>query len=275
MGVSHLTGYARRQAVEGRPVLSGLRRVLERARRVLAALVHRGRTGEGQHVDLGMYQLGVVVMPEAVLALQAHGEDLPRRGNEDLGALGERPRPGHGRGPLARGQHAVGARASRARGVLGREVAADEAMAAVARWAADRDAGPRPRRCRRRACPPARCSTRATCSRASTSARAASTRRSTPARRCGPRTVIGRPYRMEGAAVRGPGPRFAEGNDDVLRALLGFPAERVAALRELAVVADGPTGVPTALAPMDLAVLLASRTLTRVDADYADRHRTR
>jgi crotonobetainyl-CoA:carnitine CoA-transferase CaiB-like acyl-CoA transferase len=87
---------------------------------------------------------------------------------------------------------------------------------------------------------------------------------------CGPRPVIGRPYRMEGVAVRGPGPRFAEGNDDVLRGLLGFPDDRITALRELAVIAESPTGVPTSLTPMDLAVLLASRTLTRVDADYAE-----
>jgi crotonobetainyl-CoA:carnitine CoA-transferase CaiB-like acyl-CoA transferase len=87
---------------------------------------------------------------------------------------------------------------------------------------------------------------------------------------CGRRPVIGRPYRMDGAAVRGPGPLFGEGNDAILRGLLGFDDARIATLRELGVIADAPTGVPTALTPIDLGVLLASRSMTRVDADYRD-----
>jgi hypothetical protein len=87
---------------------------------------------------------------------------------------------------------------------------------------------------------------------------------------CGVRPVIGRPYRLAGARVRGPAPAFGEANDDVLRSLLGLGDPRIEALRELGVVADAPTGVPTSLAPIDLAVLLASRTVTRVDADYRE-----
>jgi diacylglycerol kinase family enzyme len=43
-----------------------------------------------------------------------------------------------------------------------------------------------------------------------------------------------------------------------------------ARLRELGVIADAPVGVPTALTPIDLAVQLAGRSLTRVDADYRE-----
>ena len=87
MGISHLTGYR-----EGRPAKVGQSypdfvACWSGLVALLAALVHRERTDEGQHIDLGMYQLGVVVMPEAVLHLQAHGEELSRRGNEDLGAF--------------------------------------------------------------------------------------------------------------------------------------------------------------------------------------------
>ena len=57
---------------------------------------------------------------------------------------------------------------------------------------------------------------------------------------------------------------------DVLRGLLGIDGPRLAELRRLGVVADAPTGVPTSLAPIDLAVLLASRSITRVDEDYRE-----
>jgi hypothetical protein len=87
---------------------------------------------------------------------------------------------------------------------------------------------------------------------------------------CGLRPVIGRPYRLEGAHVRGPAPAFGEANDDVLRGLLGIDEPRLAQLRRLGVVAEAPTGVPTSLAPIDLAVLLASRSITRVDEDYRE-----
>jgi len=46
---------------------------------VLAALIHRERTDEGQWIDLGMYQLGPSVIPEALIAAQA-GTPLPGGG---------------------------------------------------------------------------------------------------------------------------------------------------------------------------------------------------
>jgi crotonobetainyl-CoA:carnitine CoA-transferase CaiB-like acyl-CoA transferase len=46
---------------------------------LLAALVHRGRTGEGQWIDVGMYQLGPSMIPEALIAAQA-GDPSPARG---------------------------------------------------------------------------------------------------------------------------------------------------------------------------------------------------
>ena len=49
---------------------------------LLAALRHRRRTGEGQWIDLGMYQLGAAVIPEALLQWQLEGSEPPRIGNE-------------------------------------------------------------------------------------------------------------------------------------------------------------------------------------------------
>jgi crotonobetainyl-CoA:carnitine CoA-transferase CaiB-like acyl-CoA transferase len=54
---------------------------------VLAALVARSETGRGQWIDLGMYQLGATVIPEAVLSYQVTGVERPRTGGADLDAV--------------------------------------------------------------------------------------------------------------------------------------------------------------------------------------------
>jgi len=53
---------------------------------LLAALVERCASGQGQWIDLGMYQLGVAIIPEALIEHQVRGTTVPRRGNEDIDA---------------------------------------------------------------------------------------------------------------------------------------------------------------------------------------------
>jgi crotonobetainyl-CoA:carnitine CoA-transferase CaiB-like acyl-CoA transferase len=50
---------------------------------LMAAVLHRKATGDGQWIDMGMYQIGVALMPEPILGLQANGETWERIGNED------------------------------------------------------------------------------------------------------------------------------------------------------------------------------------------------
>jgi crotonobetainyl-CoA:carnitine CoA-transferase CaiB-like acyl-CoA transferase len=50
---------------------------------LMAAVLHRNATGNGQSIDMGMYQIGVALMPEPILALQVKGEVWERIGNED------------------------------------------------------------------------------------------------------------------------------------------------------------------------------------------------
>jgi crotonobetainyl-CoA:carnitine CoA-transferase CaiB-like acyl-CoA transferase len=50
---------------------------------ILAALRERQHSGQGQWIDLGMYQLGPVVIPEALIAAQAGAEQPGRRGNAE------------------------------------------------------------------------------------------------------------------------------------------------------------------------------------------------
>jgi crotonobetainyl-CoA:carnitine CoA-transferase CaiB-like acyl-CoA transferase len=49
---------------------------------LMAAVLHRRATGQGQWIDMGMYQIGAALVPEPILALQASGETWERIGNE-------------------------------------------------------------------------------------------------------------------------------------------------------------------------------------------------
>lgn len=49
---------------------------------LMAAVLHRKATGKGQWIDMGMYQIGVALLPEPILGLQANGETWERIGNE-------------------------------------------------------------------------------------------------------------------------------------------------------------------------------------------------
>src|SRR5689334_16172370 len=50
---------------------------------VLAALLHRAATGEGQYVDLSQWETSMAVLPEAITAWTMNGEAPPRNGNRD------------------------------------------------------------------------------------------------------------------------------------------------------------------------------------------------
>ena len=141
---------------------------------VLAALVYRERTGEGQWIDLGMYQLGVSVMPEPLLRHQLTGEDVARGGSGEpdavfsgvFRALGE--------------DHWLAVTAlSEAQLEALRRVVGGASPAALAGAVAAWSRGTRPRTApgcfRPPACRPGRCSTQASCSRIRSCASAAST----------------------------------------------------------------------------------------------------
>jgi len=50
---------------------------------VLAALEHRRRTGEGQFIDLAMYEAMITLIPEAIIDCTLNGADPVRAGNRD------------------------------------------------------------------------------------------------------------------------------------------------------------------------------------------------
>ena len=51
---------------------------------VLAALMHRGRTGEGQYIDLSQWETSVAVLGEGTMEQVMNGTQPPRMGNRDL-----------------------------------------------------------------------------------------------------------------------------------------------------------------------------------------------
>lgn len=50
---------------------------------VLAALMHRARTGEGQYIDLSQWETSIAIIGEGMMAQVMNGETPPRIGNRD------------------------------------------------------------------------------------------------------------------------------------------------------------------------------------------------
>jgi len=50
---------------------------------LVAALLHRRRTGKGQYIDVSQHEAGLQFIAPAILDYQANGRDLARRGNHD------------------------------------------------------------------------------------------------------------------------------------------------------------------------------------------------
>jgi len=269
MGITHVTGYP-----GGRPSKAGqsypdFLACWTGLLALMAALLHRDRTGEGQHIDLGMYQLGAVVMPEALLAVQATGREPARAGNDDPDAVlsGLYAAAGEDRWLAVAVADAAGLEAL-ASLVPG---AAQDPHGALAAWSAARDvwAAAAELQAAGIAAGPVLDARDLVCD----------------AHLChrrfyedvdhgdglGVRPLIGRPFRWHDAAtavgVRGPAPRFGEGNGELGRALLGLDDRRIAELHERAVMAAAPLDVRTPRA-VDLEAALAAGALRRVDAGY-------
>jgi benzylsuccinate CoA-transferase BbsF subunit len=80
-GFSAVTGYA-----GGPPMHVGISygdptAGLHGAVAVLAALCHRSRTGEGQFIDVSLWEAAATLLPEALLEFTMNGRETPRRGN--------------------------------------------------------------------------------------------------------------------------------------------------------------------------------------------------
>lgn len=240
---------------------------------IMAALVHRQKTGQGQWVDLGMYQLGPLVIPEAFIAVQSGQADIGCRGNAEWGANFSAVVPAAGNNQwLALHTNTDVARQALTQ-VVGVPATADDAalLAAVQAWSAQR----------------APLDAAQTLQSAGVPAGPVNDARDLVhepqllARNfleavdfesdIGARPLIGRPYVWTGASVgiARRAPLFGEDNDAILDDLLGLGAERIAALRAANVVADQPLNPPK-LRPVDIDTLVRLGTIKAHDKNYRD-----
>lgn len=80
-GFNHLTGWPDRAPLGPYGTITDSLSPRFSALLVASALLHRRRTGEGQHIDLSQVEGGVVCLSEALVTWAANGEALGRAGN--------------------------------------------------------------------------------------------------------------------------------------------------------------------------------------------------
>lgn len=249
-----------------------------------AAIAHMRKTGQGQWVDVGMYQLGVALMPEPLLQKQLDGTEPIRMGNEHaehvpsnlyqtqgmdqwlaltiqtdsqwvtLTTLMQKTElasdPRFGTAPARlRNRHAVNALVAawclkHTSQVLFEQLQAHGVAAAPVLNSRDLLRDPHLKH------------------------RNFYETVSHP-EPIGERPLIGRPYklRFRDAHIKKSGPRFGEDNDSILREILGKTPEQISALKDSNVVSDFPTN-PGLSGTMDTESMLKLKTLVAVDQDY-------
>ena len=82
-GIYGLCGYEGREPLEPGWICAESVAAVTGALSVVAALIHRARTGEGQHIDVAMLETTEMVMPEALLEFAMNGREPHRLGNRD------------------------------------------------------------------------------------------------------------------------------------------------------------------------------------------------
>jgi crotonobetainyl-CoA:carnitine CoA-transferase CaiB-like acyl-CoA transferase len=80
-GMSSLTGYRDHPPMHVGVSYGDPTAGLHGAVAVLAALLHRSRTGSGQHIDLSQWETSIVVLADALMAQQMNGQAPARDGN--------------------------------------------------------------------------------------------------------------------------------------------------------------------------------------------------
>jgi len=80
-GFNHLTGWPDREPVGPFGTITDSLSPRMAALLLASALLHRRRSGEGQHLDLAQVEGGIVCLTESILSYTANGEILTRMGN--------------------------------------------------------------------------------------------------------------------------------------------------------------------------------------------------
>jgi len=251
---------------------------------IFAALHHVRQAGEGQWIDLGMYQVGVAMIPEPLLQFQIDGTDMERIGNEDaLHVPGDAyPCAGDDKWVAlsvetdAQWQALAAMMAADGLAVdlsLAKEEARrarrDHVNALVAQWVRDKDARALMRRLQSAqiACGPV-FNNRDLLLDEHMAARGFQERVQL-AEPMGVRPIMGRPWKLarRDVRIRKPAPRYGEDGAAVLREVLHKSAPEIDALFAQQVVCSEPA-VPRPFDAMGLVELQKLKAIHEVDPDY-------
>jgi len=249
-----------------------------------AAIAHRQKTGEGQWIDVGMYQLGVALIPEPLLQKQLDGTEPDRIGNEHTEYVPSNLYQTQGNDQwLALTvqtdaqwaaltelmQDPALAHDPRFSSAANRRLHRNAVNTLVATWCRMLNAEELFEQLQARGIASGRVlNSRDLLRNPHLKHRKfyESVRHPEP---IGERPIIGRPYklRFRDAHIKKPGPRFGEDNNDILRDILGKTPSQIAALKASNVVCDAPTH-PGISGTMDTEAMLKLKTLLAVDQDY-------
>lgn len=251
---------------------------------IFAALRHVRRSGQGQWIDLGMYQVGAAMIPEPLLQWQIDGTEPARIGNEHPQHVPSNVYPCAGDdrwfaltvetdaqwAALAGRMAGDGATIDPALATLGaRQARRDEVDALVAHWLRERHGHGTMHALQALgiACGPV-LNNRDLLRDPHLRARGFHERVALPPP-MGPRPVMGRPWKLARRAVqiRHPGPRYGADGRAVLREVLGLDEERIAALLAGGVLHEQPAS-PRPFDAMGLQALQRLKAIREVDADY-------
>lgn len=249
-----------------------------------AAIAHLRKTGQGQWVDVGMYQLGVALMPEPLLQKQLDGTEPIRIGNEHAEYVPSNLYQAQGEDQwlaltvqtdaqwasltqlMRQPQLATDTRFETA---AARRLNRDAVNALVAAWCASRTPKDLFEQLQAHGIAAAPVLNSRDLLRDPHLKHRQFYETVSHPEPIGERPIIGRPYklRFRDAHIKKPGPRFGEDNDSILRDILGKTPEEITALKASNVVSDLPTN-PGLSGTMDTESMLRLKTLVAVDRDY-------
>ena len=148
-GFNHLTGWPDREAIGPYATITDSLSPRYVALLIAAALLERGRSGRGQHIDVAQIETGVYSLSEAIVRCSANGESAVRAGNREAGSAPHGVYPCTGddawiaievardeewRGLVAAMGDPAWARDPRFSDAVGREAHQDELDAHLAAW---------------------------------------------------------------------------------------------------------------------------------------------
>lgn len=251
-----------------------------------AAISHLKKTGEGQWIDVGMYQLGVAMMPEPFIQYQLDGTEPERIGNEHAEHVPSNLYKAKGADQwIALTVETDAQWQALASFMQDQDLASNAAYATatgrrehrafinqkISGWTLLQDARSLTQALQDLGIAAGFiCNSRDLLSDPHLMERGfyEKVQHHDPV---GDRPIIGRPYRLRfrDAKIKKGGPRFGEDNTAILRDIVGMSADQIESARANGIISDSPTN-PGISGTMNTDMMLELGTLSGVDKNYKD-----